>query len=85
MTHNGFPHGDPVPSKAVGAAYPAAEKPFLDSWRQHIGFFVDYTLGKATKNEAKRSLLDLDTETTAVLQNGLPALSLRLHFVSIVL
>ncbi|MBK5308160.1 MAG: hypothetical protein JJD92_15850, partial [Frankiaceae bacterium] len=37
-------------SKAVGAAYPKAEAPFLDSWRQHIGFFVDYTLGKATKN-----------------------------------
>jgi len=40
-------------SKAVGSAYPAAEKPFLASWRQHIGFFVDYTLGKATKNAAK--------------------------------
>lgn len=24
-------------SKQVGAAYPAAEKPFLASWRQHIG------------------------------------------------
>ena len=40
-------------SKAVGGAYPAAEAPFLASWRQHIGFFVDYTLGKATKNDAK--------------------------------
>ena len=39
-------------SKAVGSAYPAAETPFLQSWRQHIGFFVDYTLGKATKNTA---------------------------------
>jgi len=39
-------------SKAVGSAYPAAEKPFLASWRQHIGFFVNYTLGKATKNAA---------------------------------
>ena len=38
--------------KAIGSAYPAAEKPFLASWRQHIGFFVDYTLGKATKNAA---------------------------------
>ncbi len=37
-------------SKALGAAYPAAEAPFLASWRQHIGFFVNYTLGKATKN-----------------------------------
>jgi hypothetical protein len=40
-------------SKAVGSVYPAAEKPFLASWRQHIGFFVEYTLGKATKDQAK--------------------------------
>ena len=40
-------------SKAIGAAYPKAEAPFLASWRQHIGFFVDYTLGKATKDQAK--------------------------------
>ncbi|MBA3488299.1 MAG: hypothetical protein H0T78_01940, partial [Longispora sp.] len=39
-------------SKAVGSAYPAAEAPFLESWRQHIGFFVDYTLGKATNDTA---------------------------------
>jgi hypothetical protein len=39
-------------SKTVGSAYPDAEKPFLASWRQHIGFFVNYTLGKATKNNA---------------------------------
>ena len=39
-------------SKTVGSVYPAAEKPFLASWRQHIGFFVNYTLGKATKNSA---------------------------------
>ncbi|HWU33350.1 MAG TPA: hypothetical protein VN108_10765, partial [Marmoricola sp.] len=39
-------------SKALGSVYPAAETPFLQSWRQHIGFFVNYTLGKATKNAA---------------------------------
>ncbi|WP_188111098.1 hypothetical protein [Nocardioides antri] len=39
-------------SKAVGAAYPDAEAPFLESWRQHIGFFVNYTLGKATGDKA---------------------------------
>jgi hypothetical protein len=39
-------------SKTVGSVYPAAEQPFLASWRQHIGFFVNYTLGKATKNDA---------------------------------
>ena len=49
-------------SKAIGAAYPDAEEPFLASWRQHIGFFVDYTLGKATKDNAKvdKALKDLD-------------------------
>ena len=49
-------------SKAIGAAYPDAEKPFLASWRQHIGFFVNYTLGKATKDNAKatKAMKDLD-------------------------
>jgi hypothetical protein len=54
-------------SKAVGSAYPAAEKPFLASWRQHIGFFVDYTLGKATGNTAKttKARHDLDGYRTS--------------------
>ncbi|MGN6160705.1 MAG: hypothetical protein ACTHOG_03275 [Marmoricola sp.] len=54
-------------SKAVGAAYPAAEKPFLQSWRQHIGFFVNYTLGKATKNAAmaNKAKSDLDGYRTS--------------------
>ncbi|MGY2875564.1 putative Mn2+ efflux pump MntP [Marmoricola sp. URHA0025 HA25] len=54
-------------SKAVGAAYPDAEKPFLESWRQHIGFFVDYTLGKATKNQAMvdKATSDLDGYRTS--------------------
>ena len=39
-------------SKTVGSVYPQAEAAFLASWRQHIGFFVNYTLGKATKNAA---------------------------------
>ena len=54
-------------SKAVGGAYPAAEKPFLDSWRQHIGFFVDYTLGQATKDTAKveKAKKDLDGYRTS--------------------
>jgi hypothetical protein len=38
-------------AKTLGSVYPDAEKPFLASWRQHIGFFVDYTLGKATEND----------------------------------
>jgi uncharacterized protein YmfQ (DUF2313 family) len=54
-------------SKAVGGAYPDAEKPFLESWRQHIGFFVDYTLGKATKDNAKvaKAKKDLDGYRTS--------------------
>jgi hypothetical protein len=49
-------------SKAVGSAYPKAEAPFLASWRQHIGFFVNYTLGKATKNApmTAKAIKDLD-------------------------
>jgi len=38
-------------AKAIGSVYPEAEKPFLASWRQHIGFFVNYTLGQATKDD----------------------------------
>ncbi|MDP3710912.1 MAG: hypothetical protein Q8R60_00325, partial [Mycobacteriales bacterium] len=54
-------------SKAVASAYPDAEKPFLDSWRSHIGFFVDYTLGKATKDDAKvtKAKADLDGYRTS--------------------
>jgi len=35
---------------------------FLEQWRGHIGFFVDYTLGKATADQAKvdQALTDLD-------------------------
>lgn len=34
---------------AIGSVYGAAgEQQFLKLWRAHIGFFVDYTLGKAT-------------------------------------
>ena len=49
-------------SKAVGSAYPAAEEPFLKSWRQHIGFFVNYTLGKATKDDAKVAMAKKDLD-----------------------
>jgi hypothetical protein len=37
---------------AVGSVYPKAEEPFLESWREHIGFFVNYTIGKATGDQA---------------------------------
>jgi len=49
-------------SEAIGAAYPDAEEPFLASWRQHIGFFVDYTLGTATKDQAKVDKARADLE-----------------------
>jgi hypothetical protein len=39
---------------AIGSVYgPAAQQQFLKLWRAHIGFFVNYTLGTATKNSAK--------------------------------
>ncbi|MGH2604878.1 MAG: copper amine oxidase N-terminal domain-containing protein, partial [Dehalococcoidia bacterium] len=42
-------------SKAIGSAYGvAAEEAFLPLWRKHIGFFVDYTQGVATKDQAKQ-------------------------------
>ncbi len=41
-------------SKAIGSVYGAgAEQAFLALWRKHIGFFVDYTVGVATKDKAK--------------------------------
>ena len=40
-------------SKAIGSAYGGdAEMAFLPLWRSHIGMIVDYTVGKATKDEA---------------------------------
>jgi hypothetical protein len=47
-------------SKAIGSVYPAAETPFLQSWRQHIGFFVNYTLGVATKNTTETAKAEND-------------------------
>lgn len=42
-------------SKAIGSAYGGdAEMAFLPLWRSHIGMIVDYTTGKATKDEAKQ-------------------------------
>ena len=42
-------------SKAIGSAYGGdAEVAFLPLWRTHIGMVVDYTVGKATKDEMKQ-------------------------------
>ncbi len=42
-------------AKELGSVYgPNAETAFLDGWRRHIGFFVQYTNGAATKDQAKK-------------------------------
>jgi hypothetical protein len=42
-------------SKAIGMVYgPGAESAFLALWRKHIGFFIDYATGVATKDKAKQ-------------------------------
>jgi len=42
-------------AKAIGSVYGAdAEQAFLPLWRRHIGFFVDYTVGVATKDKSKQ-------------------------------
>ncbi|MGI9008051.1 MAG: hypothetical protein ACR2FU_17970 [Streptosporangiaceae bacterium] len=45
-------------TKQLGAAFgsiygPAAQQKFLKLWNAHIGYFVDYTLGVATHDQAK--------------------------------
>jgi hypothetical protein len=43
-------------SKAIGSVYGAgAEQAFLPLWRKHIGFVVDYTVGVASKDDAKKN------------------------------
>jgi hypothetical protein len=43
-------------SQAIGSVYGKdAEAAFLPLWRKHIGFFVDYTVGVATKDAAKQA------------------------------
>jgi hypothetical protein len=43
-------------SKAIGMVYgQGAETAFLALWRKHIGFFVDYTVGVASKDQAKQT------------------------------
>jgi len=44
-------------AKAIGSVYGTeAEQAFLPLWRRHIGFFVDYTLGVAGKDQAKQDM-----------------------------
>jgi hypothetical protein len=42
-------------ARAIGSVYGRdAEQAFLPLWRRHIGFFVDYTTGVATKDRARQ-------------------------------
>jgi hypothetical protein len=67
-------------AKQIGAAYgPTAEQAFLDGWRRHIGFFVDYTKASATKDDAGKAKAKADLHQYAIelatllnAANGLP-------------
>ena len=50
-------------SEAIGSAYGAdAGDAFLELWRTHIGFFVDYTNGVATDDQAAQDQAIADLE-----------------------
>ena len=67
-------------SKAIGSVYGKdAEQAFLPLWRRHIGFFVDYTVGVATKDRGRqdKAVTDLIAYTQdfgAFLQSANPNL-----------
>ncbi len=68
-------------SEAIGSVYgPDAGEQFLALWRAHIGMFVDYTKGKATKDKklVNKAVKDLDgyrTEFGAFLESANPNLT----------
>lgn len=75
-------------SKAIGSVYGAkAAKTFLDGkfmWRDHVRFFVDYTVAKAKKDKAgqDRAVANLKTYTVRFGDflagaTGLPKLAVR--------
>ena len=67
-------------ANAMGLAYgPAAGEAFLPLWRKHIGFFVDYTVGKAKgskkmQDKAVADLLGYAEDFGAFLNSASPAL-----------
>ncbi len=67
-------------AKAIGSVYGRdAEQAFLPLWRRHIGFFVDYTVGVATKDSAKQDkavsdLIGYTQDFGAFLQSANPNL-----------
>jgi hypothetical protein len=80
-------------SEAVGSVYGEdAGAQFLELWRKHIGFFVDYTLGGATgdaaKQDAAKAALDdyradfgafVDSATAGELPADAVAENLQIH------
>ncbi len=68
-------------SQAIGSVYgDAAGKQFLALWRDHIGFFVDYTKAKAGKDErgamaARQGLDDYRAQFGAFLASANPNLT----------
>jgi hypothetical protein len=67
-------------AKAIGGVYGAdAESAFLTLWRQHIGFFVDYTTAVAKKDlkgqdQAVKNLVNYATAFAAFLNRANPNL-----------
>jgi len=67
-------------SESIGSVYGEdASKAFLPLWRKHIGFFVDYTKAKATKDaaaadKAKAGLDSYRTDFGAFLEGANPNL-----------
>ena len=67
-------------ARAVGSVYGTdAERAFLPLWRQHIGFFVDYTMGVATGDRVKQDkavsdLVAYSQDFGAFLQSASPRL-----------
>jgi len=48
---------------AIGSVYgDPAKTTFLELWRKHIGFFVDYTQGAAAKDQAKKDKAKTDLD-----------------------
>ncbi len=81
---------------AIGSVYGKdAGDAFLPLWRKHIGFFVDYTTGKATgskkkQDKAVRDLLQYASDFGAFLNSATPALPkdavadlVKMHIVSL--
>ncbi len=85
-------------SEAVGSVYgDEAGKQFLELWRAHIGFFVDYTLGGATGDmkaqDAAKAKLDayradfgafIDSATGGELPADAVAVDLQVHVNSLI-